>query len=123
MTAIAQTPSSMQMDTLQPLGDNISGMARCPYDPKHANVALFSGERFLRWPIQPEERHFPFLKSWSLGGSWEMDRQTLDTVRVKVRMVARLSIEEETEPGAKTQPGIMMGSSLSLVTGHIRLTF
>lgn len=32
------------MDTLQPLGDNISGMARCPYDPKHANVALFSGE-------------------------------------------------------------------------------
>ncbi|KAB0396893.1 hypothetical protein E2I00_009808, partial [Balaenoptera physalus] len=25
-----------------PLGDNISGMARCPYDPKHANVALFS---------------------------------------------------------------------------------
>lgn len=112
MTAIAQTPSSMQMDTLQPLGDNISGMARCPYDPKHANVALFSGERFLRWPIQPEERH-----------SWEMDRQTLDTVRVKVRMVARLSIEEETEPGAKTQPGIMMGSRLSLVTGHIRLTF
>ncbi|XP_036315778.1 semaphorin-6B [Pipistrellus kuhlii] len=29
-------------DTLQPLGDSISGMARCPYDPKHANVALFS---------------------------------------------------------------------------------
>ena len=53
----------MQMDTLQPLGDNISGMARCPYDPKHANVALFSGEQFLHWPIQPEERHFTFLKS------------------------------------------------------------
>lgn len=52
-----------------------------------------------------------------------MDRQTLETVRVKVRMVARLSTEEETEPGAKTQPGIMMGSRLSLVTGHIRLTF
>lgn len=50
----------MQMDTLQPLGDNISGMARCPYDPKHANVALFSGEQFLRWPIQPEDRlYFP----------------------------------------------------------------
>lgn len=32
------------MDTLQLLGDSISGMARCPYDPKHANVALFSGE-------------------------------------------------------------------------------
>lgn len=74
VTAIAQTPSSMQMDTLQPLGDNISGMARCPYDPKHANVALFSGEQFLHWPIQPEERHFTFLKSWSLGSSWEMDR-------------------------------------------------
>ena len=37
-------PPPLQMDTLQPLGDNISGMARCPYDPKHANVALFSGE-------------------------------------------------------------------------------
>uniref|UniRef100_A0A8C3CCM2 Semaphorin 6B n=1 Tax=Cairina moschata TaxID=8855 RepID=A0A8C3CCM2_CAIMO len=32
-----------QMDTLEPVGDNISGMARCPYDPKHANVALFTG--------------------------------------------------------------------------------
>ncbi|XP_021563565.1 semaphorin-6B, partial [Carlito syrichta] len=29
-------------DTLRPIGDTISGMARCPYDPKHANVALFS---------------------------------------------------------------------------------
>lgn len=37
-------PVPLQIDTLQPLGDNISGMARCPYDPKHANVALFSGE-------------------------------------------------------------------------------
>ncbi|KAM4856940.1 semaphorin-6B isoform X1 [Urocitellus parryii] len=35
--------ANYSMDTLQPLGDNISGMARCPYDPKHANVALFSG--------------------------------------------------------------------------------
>uniref|UniRef100_A0A8C4PVD5 Semaphorin-6B n=1 Tax=Equus asinus TaxID=9793 RepID=A0A8C4PVD5_EQUAS len=34
--------ANYSMDTLQPLGDNISGMARCPYDPKHANVALFS---------------------------------------------------------------------------------
>lgn len=32
------------MDTLEPIGDNISGMARCPYDPKHANVALFTGQ-------------------------------------------------------------------------------
>lgn len=26
------------------VGDSVSGMARCPYDPKHANVALFAGE-------------------------------------------------------------------------------
>uniref|UniRef100_UPI00398E876D semaphorin-6A-like isoform X5 n=1 Tax=Pristiophorus japonicus TaxID=55135 RepID=UPI00398E876D len=32
-----------KLDTLDILGDdNISGMARCPYDPKHANVALFA---------------------------------------------------------------------------------
>ncbi|XP_078422689.1 semaphorin-6A isoform X4 [Cetorhinus maximus] len=32
-----------KLDTLDVLGDdNISGMARCPYDPKHANVALFA---------------------------------------------------------------------------------
>ncbi|XP_051875977.1 semaphorin-6A isoform X7 [Pristis pectinata] len=32
-----------KLDTLEVLGDdNISGMARCPYDPKHANVALFA---------------------------------------------------------------------------------
>ena len=43
-SSVTQAPSPLQMDTLQPLGDNISGMARCPYDPKHANVALFSGE-------------------------------------------------------------------------------
>ncbi|XP_006171919.1 semaphorin-6B [Tupaia chinensis] len=34
--------ANYSIDTLQPVGDNISGMARCPYDPKHANVALFS---------------------------------------------------------------------------------
>ncbi|XP_021004988.1 semaphorin-6B isoform X1 [Mus caroli] len=34
--------ANYSMDTLQLLGDSISGMARCPYDPKHANVALFS---------------------------------------------------------------------------------
>ncbi|XP_023603441.1 semaphorin-6B isoform X2 [Myotis lucifugus] len=38
--------ANYSIDTLQPLGDNISGMARCPYDPKHANVALFSGMLF-----------------------------------------------------------------------------
>lgn len=31
------------MDTLEFLGDEFSGMARCPYDAKHANVALFAG--------------------------------------------------------------------------------
>ncbi|NXT30132.1 SEM6B protein, partial [Syrrhaptes paradoxus] len=36
------------MDTLEPVGDNISGMARCPYDPKHANVALFTGQWWQR---------------------------------------------------------------------------
>uniref|UniRef100_A0AAY4DQ86 Sema domain-containing protein n=1 Tax=Denticeps clupeoides TaxID=299321 RepID=A0AAY4DQ86_9TELE len=30
------------MDTLDALGEEISGMARCPYDAKHANVALFA---------------------------------------------------------------------------------
>ncbi|XP_053559134.1 semaphorin-6B [Bombina bombina] len=29
-------------DTLEQIGDNMSGMARCPYDPKHGNVALFA---------------------------------------------------------------------------------
>ncbi|KAG7332372.1 hypothetical protein KOW79_004206 [Hemibagrus wyckioides] len=29
-------------DTLDALGEEISGMARCPYDAKHANVALFA---------------------------------------------------------------------------------
>ncbi|NXX75050.1 SEM6B protein, partial [Urocolius indicus] len=36
--------ANYSMDTLEPVGDNISGMARCPYDPKHANVALFTGQ-------------------------------------------------------------------------------
>ncbi|XP_009867041.1 PREDICTED: semaphorin-6A [Apaloderma vittatum] len=31
-----------KMDTLESLGDELSGMARCPYDAKHANVALFA---------------------------------------------------------------------------------
>lgn len=39
------------MDTLEPVGDNISGMARCPYDPKHANVALFTGQWWHRWHL------------------------------------------------------------------------
>uniref|UniRef100_A0A8C5C288 Sema domain-containing protein n=1 Tax=Gadus morhua TaxID=8049 RepID=A0A8C5C288_GADMO len=33
---------SYKMDTLEPQGEEISGMARCPYDAKHANVALFA---------------------------------------------------------------------------------
>lgn len=35
--------SCVQRDTLEMVGEPISGMARCPYDPKHANVALFAG--------------------------------------------------------------------------------
>lgn len=31
-------------DTLEMIGDPVNGMARCPYDPKHANVALFAGK-------------------------------------------------------------------------------
>ncbi|XP_065511798.1 semaphorin-6A isoform X2 [Caloenas nicobarica] len=31
-----------KMDTLEFLGDEFSGMARCPYDAKHANIALFA---------------------------------------------------------------------------------
>ncbi|XP_025908643.1 semaphorin-6A isoform X2 [Nothoprocta perdicaria] len=31
-----------KMDSLEFLGDEFSGMARCPYDAKHANVALFA---------------------------------------------------------------------------------
>uniref|UniRef100_A0A4W5PBQ6 Semaphorin 6B n=1 Tax=Hucho hucho TaxID=62062 RepID=A0A4W5PBQ6_9TELE len=29
-------------DTLEMVGETVSGMARCPYDPRHANVALFA---------------------------------------------------------------------------------
>uniref|UniRef100_A0A8D3C3C2 Sema domain-containing protein n=1 Tax=Scophthalmus maximus TaxID=52904 RepID=A0A8D3C3C2_SCOMX len=31
-----------KLDTLEAQGEEISGMARCPYDAKHANVALFA---------------------------------------------------------------------------------
>lgn len=33
----------LQRDTLEMVGEPVSGMARCPYDPRHANVALFAG--------------------------------------------------------------------------------
>ncbi|XP_029426937.1 semaphorin-6A isoform X2 [Rhinatrema bivittatum] len=33
---------SYKMETLEYLDEEISGMARCPYDAKHANVALFA---------------------------------------------------------------------------------
>ncbi|XP_071217272.1 semaphorin-6B-like [Salvelinus alpinus] len=29
-------------DSLEMVGETVSGMARCPYDPRHANVALFA---------------------------------------------------------------------------------
>ncbi|KAM4819628.1 semaphorin-6A [Thomomys bottae] len=31
-----------KIETLEPSGDELSGMARCPYDAKHANIALFA---------------------------------------------------------------------------------
>ncbi|KAL0966399.1 hypothetical protein UPYG_G00294870 [Umbra pygmaea] len=34
--------ASYTRDTLEMVGETVSGMARCPYDPKHANVALFA---------------------------------------------------------------------------------
>ncbi|XP_067270714.1 semaphorin-6A isoform X2 [Pseudorasbora parva] len=34
-----------KMDSLEAVGDELSGMARCPYDAKHANVALFADGR------------------------------------------------------------------------------
>uniref|UniRef100_A0A3Q4HX58 Sema domain, transmembrane domain (TM), and cytoplasmic domain, (semaphorin) 6Ba n=1 Tax=Neolamprologus brichardi TaxID=32507 RepID=A0A3Q4HX58_NEOBR len=34
-------------DSLEMVGEPISGMARCPYDPRHANVALFAGNGSL----------------------------------------------------------------------------
>lgn len=46
-----------QMDTLDYLEEEFSGMARCPYDAKHANVALFAGKmtaiNFLLSVLQP----------------------------------------------------------------------
>ncbi|KAG7266578.1 hypothetical protein CRUP_011163 [Coryphaenoides rupestris] len=30
-------------DSLEMAGESLSGMARCPYDPRHANVAVFAG--------------------------------------------------------------------------------
>lgn len=38
------TCALLQGDTLEMVGDTVSGMARCPYDPKHANVAVFAGK-------------------------------------------------------------------------------
>lgn len=36
----------LQRDTLEMVSEPVSGMARCPYDPRHANVALFAGRMF-----------------------------------------------------------------------------
>eukprot|EP00062_Callorhinchus_milii_P015740 gi/632966313/ref/XP_007899346.1/ PREDICTED: semaphorin-6B [Callorhinchus milii] len=39
--------ANYSIDTMEPLGDSISGMARCPYDPKQANVALFADNKLF----------------------------------------------------------------------------
>lgn len=52
-----ELPLIFQMDTLDYLEEEFSGMARCPYDAKHANVALFAGKmmeiNFLLAVLQP----------------------------------------------------------------------
>ncbi|XP_033019486.1 semaphorin-6A isoform X5 [Lacerta agilis] len=40
--AFSPSCRNYKMDTLEFLGEEFSGMARCPYDAKHANVALFA---------------------------------------------------------------------------------
>uniref|UniRef100_A0A8D0B641 Semaphorin 6A n=1 Tax=Salvator merianae TaxID=96440 RepID=A0A8D0B641_SALMN len=40
--AFSPSCRNYKMDTLEVLGEDFSGMARCPYDAKHANVALFA---------------------------------------------------------------------------------
>lgn len=67
--------ANYSMDTLKPIGDNISGMARCPYDPKHANVALFS-DRMLFTATVTDFLAIDAVIYRSLG-----DRPTLRTVK------------------------------------------
>lgn len=50
-----------QRDTLELVGEPISGMARCPYDPKHANVALFAGKLLLPYVIISQLQFIYFL--------------------------------------------------------------
>uniref|UniRef100_A0A3B1KBE0 Sema domain, transmembrane domain (TM), and cytoplasmic domain, (semaphorin) 6Bb n=1 Tax=Astyanax mexicanus TaxID=7994 RepID=A0A3B1KBE0_ASTMX len=44
--SICRMKGKHEGDTLEMVGETVSGMARCPYDPKHANVALFAGNLF-----------------------------------------------------------------------------
>lgn len=44
------------------VGEPVSGMARCPYDPRHANVALFAG-RISHFPTLAG--HFIFVSQTS----------------------------------------------------------
>ena len=43
----------LQRDTLEMVGEPVSGMARCPYDPRHANVALFAGRACWVFTLNP----------------------------------------------------------------------
>ncbi|TNN45544.1 Semaphorin-6A [Liparis tanakae] len=47
----------LTLDTLEALGEEISGMARCPYDAKHANVALFAGKMETRLRLVRRTAH------------------------------------------------------------------
>lgn len=33
------------------VSEPVSGMARCPYDPRHANVALFAGSTLVLFGV------------------------------------------------------------------------
>ncbi len=57
------------MDTLEALGEEISGMARCPYDAKHANVALFAGKIKSVCLCQMDSLFIAVLSTW-LGLPW-----------------------------------------------------
>ncbi|XP_077331883.1 semaphorin-6B isoform X4 [Lithobates pipiens] len=41
---VCRMKGKQELDTLEQVGESFSGMARCPYDPKHGNVALFADE-------------------------------------------------------------------------------
>ncbi|KAI4896221.1 hypothetical protein NFI96_008334 [Prochilodus magdalenae] len=76
-------------DTLEMVGEPISGMARCPYDPKHANVALFAGP--------PQDHH-------RAGSMWVVDHSQhcsdTDVVVVLVCVVLVWTVRDDSSSAA-----------------------